>query len=856
MARMIPPEGPVENDSFAAEPNIYWRLKRLPDDFTIIHSLPWLSRAAEEIDGRPVPTGEIDFLILHSSLGILAIEVKGGSLKYERTKFTYVNSSQSLYPVRQVRRSSHALAKWVAGAGGAKFRIGYALVFPDSDMKGKPIPPSLIDYSKGRPESICVDRTDLDHLEDRIVQIMQFWKDGLETWILTDSEIKQIVDLICPVADYSPSWLSRIIYDNCTWLELTPEQLQILRQFDSSARWVVQGRGGTGKTILAITWARQLSMQNKKTLFLTYNGRLTEHIQKQLLDTSVIVMTFHELCRRASKRLGRPIAKSREWYKQDGPSALADVIESTERPNPYDAIVIDEAQVFAANWLQSLAKWFADKPFVAFCDETQAFRFEELTFANQIADIIGARVPFLLTVNLRSPRAVFERLRESHPTTYQQFSPRALDPEELVEIVSQEPAKDFYNLLARLHSQSIPRESIVVVFTVEPPPNLDKVQTFVGQVERIHTFRGLEAPVVVVWTIGDTSEDLLACAYTRATSRCFVIFEPYVFLPERINPFIEALANSPSSPPNLAEAVKTAQAAEYARIGPPLLDQYPLVSIYQNEELKLAWSPHLGSWFIEKDKHPETMSLDLWIAELTLNTPYPVFVLGESVHGLHYGRIYEPIKSLLAPVDYVQACLVWVNEQQRWAKAILDSKEHEYIVSPTEGEWDMNGEWVYYEAQSVVLSREEISQVQRACVRVYEKNPDIAEDSLPLYALREWLQILYAKRLYFSQRLRSSRTINYRGYDICESLIGVSVLRADPFSTMLLKDLRGDYPAQRPDLLTHIPRHTWDTWVSNRISGWLNRKYLASHKDGSYRRLPDPKTLGESSESSDSSDRI
>ena len=97
-----------------AEPNIYRRLEaQLSDDFVVIHSVPWLSGAAQAIDGRAVPIGEIDFLILHPDLGILALEVKGGEIMYNRTHFVYLLSGEKLDPLRQVQRGVFGLADWL-----------------------------------------------------------------------------------------------------------------------------------------------------------------------------------------------------------------------------------------------------------------------------------------------------------------------------------------------------------------------------------------------------------------------------------------------------------------------------------------------------------------------------------------------------------------------------------------------------------------------------------------------------------------------------------------------------------------------------------------------------------------------
>jgi len=68
---MIPPFGPKETGS-AGEKTVYSILANgLPDEFTVIHSLPWLSAAVRQNDAGTAPTGEIDFLVLHPDLGAL-----------------------------------------------------------------------------------------------------------------------------------------------------------------------------------------------------------------------------------------------------------------------------------------------------------------------------------------------------------------------------------------------------------------------------------------------------------------------------------------------------------------------------------------------------------------------------------------------------------------------------------------------------------------------------------------------------------------------------------------------------------------------------------------------------------------
>jgi hypothetical protein len=170
-----------------------------------------------------VPTGELDFLVLHPEYGILALEVKGGIVAYHQSVFVLRNGTR-IDPVRQVRRGTHALARWIHNAGGPSLKIGYAIVLPDSDLEEQPVPPALIDQKPNGPQSIVLDKNDLRYLGQKIIKIMDFWKNALENKSLGKTLISKVKDLICPVADYRPKWRSRIQETSEQWLVLTDQQ--------------------------------------------------------------------------------------------------------------------------------------------------------------------------------------------------------------------------------------------------------------------------------------------------------------------------------------------------------------------------------------------------------------------------------------------------------------------------------------------------------------------------------------------------------------------------------------------------------------------------------------------------------
>ncbi|HAF2362510.1 TPA: NERD domain-containing protein [Salmonella enterica] len=60
----------------------------------MIHRLPWLCSAVKEIDPHFAPTGEIDFLIIHKELGVLALEVKSGRYRMAGVHLVHLSTGK------------------------------------------------------------------------------------------------------------------------------------------------------------------------------------------------------------------------------------------------------------------------------------------------------------------------------------------------------------------------------------------------------------------------------------------------------------------------------------------------------------------------------------------------------------------------------------------------------------------------------------------------------------------------------------------------------------------------------------------------------------------------------------------
>ncbi len=820
MAKIFPEIKPQNTGSNQAEPDIYWRLKKqLSDDFVVIHSLPWLASVAKEIDGRSVPTGEIDFIVLHQKLGILAVEVKGGIFTYNKTEFIYKRTGQKIDPIRQVRRGTHALAKLLHRAKAGSWRIGYCIIFPHSEIR-ESIPISLIDFTVETPQPIILDIRHLSNLGKEIKAIMSYWKKALNTWFIKKQDFEKLIDVLLPSSDYTPCWQTRINHDTITWLKLTSEQSRCLDRIGQENRLVVTGFPGTGKTLLLIEQARKLSKLGKKVLIITYNYLLAKRLQNELSDVDVEVSTFHEQCRRAVQIMGEQIPdfsisddieeRKKEWYYFTAPNILEQALESKKLPN-YDALLVDEGQVLYTDWLEILSQWFDTKKIIVFCDSTQVFNFEKSTSLEDIVKIINAKLPYILTLNLRSPRKIFERISQVKQSEYQQFCPRSYEEDTLEEIVVDDTRYAFRKIVDRLFKEGISKESIVIIDTVS---RYQKQLSYKGiKVVRSSRFRGLESPVVIILADKKTDENSLFCAYTRATSRCIVIYCA-----------IRMTTGSYGDFGNLILDDDDGRIQEEANLGltSSIFDNANFeVIIVADKSINLFWCSDWSGWVIYPRDSNKVAQL-MWAYHLIVTTNYPVYTWDLSDRGsLLYFNPVEKIddsSGRRCNLNYCENC--------------------EFItpfISTSINEPDECLICLYSEDINVITSEEikiqdEFDRILGLGSKALSK--DKRKLSIFLMALGRWNKITeYRKNFLNSDVPITSGTI---GYSVAHLLILTDIcLRSE--NILNLDEMATRYRAKWcPDLMQRIDEKSWRSIVARGLNTWFQQKIIEKIGKGVY----------------------
>ncbi|CRN00981.1 hypothetical protein [Pseudomonas sp. 34 E 7] len=523
MAIMHPPHGPKYNDSHVAEPIVYRLLKeQLDNDFQIIHSIPWLSSFIHELHNNKSPVGEIDFLILHPDLGVLALEVKGGILGHNSSGFYYSNTS--IDPVAQLNRGIFAIQEWLRN-NGVRIQIGRAYFFPGSEMNASELPPSVVDNYYLSPIKLILDINDLDRVNEKIRSIMSYFKKNLQSTPISKSAIETIIEMLIPSASYVPCWHSRINSDNKLWLRLTPEQQECIEWTLKNDRFLISGWPGTGKTVIAVETARRLSTAGKSVLCITFNLLLAQKLSKELIQhTNTQATTIYSLCSKASSYNGEKADFTSEWFEKQAATSLKKAC-ARGFLSKYSTLIVDEGQVIRKEFWEILIEHFSSKKIVVMCDAAQAFPYEKPVSLMEIEGYLQQQA-FFLTESLRMPKRVCERLKTFQQPSHSITNSRQSDEDTLTEIITGNQKATLRQIIDQILSQELLPQHIIVL----TPSNMAVHQSIVPQgvkVESIGRFRGLESPVIVILAATDMSNTEFFCAYSRATSRCIVILDAY-----------------------------------------------------------------------------------------------------------------------------------------------------------------------------------------------------------------------------------------------------------------------------------------------------------------------------------------
>ncbi len=408
MARLIP-KIPLDEISLKPERDVARALiEQLPPDSVVYHSYPWLKPDRNTRGNTILREGEADFVIVMPEVGLLVLEVKGGTILYDPENRLWhrlladgcqrdIND-----PFEQARRNTYALRDTIIkvsfpGEKTLPCPFGYAVVFPDCIYSG-PLPP-------GGEASIIFSANDLPYLGRRIPSLLRKWNPQVSPRPLSRQELDKLFKGLSPTFQILPVLFRRLEEQEARLFRLTQEQMSILTFLQNQKRAAIQGVAGSGKTLLAMAQAQRFADQGRLTLLVCYNRQLAEWLQASLPDTyqdTITISTFHQLCRKTCQEADIPFEvdaeNPQEFWNYMAPLLLIEAIENSARR--FDAIVVDEGQDFREDWwdpLEMLLK--EDGAFFVFYDPRQNL-FAEANLPPKIG------YPYILPTNCRNTKQI------------------------------------------------------------------------------------------------------------------------------------------------------------------------------------------------------------------------------------------------------------------------------------------------------------------------------------------------------------------------------------------------------------------------------------------------------------------
>ena len=284
MARMIPavvPRFTQDRKKYRAEKQVFDLLREDPGTrgWTVIHSV-----LLKERDKGPVAVhGEIDFVVIVPGEGIVCLEVKGGGFTRKGDLWYRPGDSKPLKetPFEQARQSMYAFLRLLQEKFGRDVcPVDCMVAFPDVDAPpvGTALAPSAViglsdlGRDSSRAMSKCIKAFADDVLRKRR-------KTGSR--LPTDRQVERIVEYLCGDFRRVVSVGASLTHTEERLISLTEEQYERLDSLEANARCVIYGAAGTGKTMLALEYARRADSIGSRVLFVCANRFLADWLEQQ-----------------------------------------------------------------------------------------------------------------------------------------------------------------------------------------------------------------------------------------------------------------------------------------------------------------------------------------------------------------------------------------------------------------------------------------------------------------------------------------------------------------------------------------------------------------------------------------------
>ena len=339
MATMIP-DLPRDYDPMSLEGEMFEALKRLPDNYYVVHSFKNVF-----VEDNILHEGETDFVIFCSEKGILCIEAKAGNVKYQDGTWKYASGRVMKHggPYNQASKNKWDLLGTLQSSALKELQYRckflHAVWFPS--IKEKDLFSAKLPSEADRKITMTMEA--LENPQEYVDRIFSIELENNIKTDLSENDTKRLMrEIICPEFDIFPSTSFDVDLKKITFHRLLEEQKGLLNYLAEQKSAVINGAAGTGKTMIAVEKAMRHACEGEKVLFLCYNSYLKEHLLSTFPHENIDYLTIDgfacKICR-----------TDKADYKLASEKVIDMYFMGTF---PYKHVIVDEGQDFGKDSIE------------------------------------------------------------------------------------------------------------------------------------------------------------------------------------------------------------------------------------------------------------------------------------------------------------------------------------------------------------------------------------------------------------------------------------------------------------------------------------------------------------------------
>ena len=388
-----------------------WRAlaDQLDEDDVLISGLRFTDRAKDH---------EADLVLLLPDLGVVVVEVKGGSVWHADGEWFQASGGgvgRRIHPVEQARTCKYGLRDYVEKdprwSGRRRVRWAHAVVLPNSELPADFETPDC-------PRWMVADRTDLGRLAGFLRDVVAEQRNDVRPLERDDADV--VLEILAGRGRAQRDLAAEADERSDEADRLTESQAMILSATRLLNRVEVRGGAGSGKTWLALEQARRLTKDGKRVALVCYSRGLAAYLRRAVgslprRECPAYVGEFFGLGDRWGAEPGSD--DDSDYWEHRLPRQMVELADALPVGQRFDAVVIDEAQDFADEWWPAVLASLKDEAtggLYVFSDEGQR------VFA-RFGQPPVPLVPLMLDQNLRNTKQIAQTFDSLAPIRMRLF---------------------------------------------------------------------------------------------------------------------------------------------------------------------------------------------------------------------------------------------------------------------------------------------------------------------------------------------------------------------------------------------------------------------------------------------------